>query len=194
MRAVCITCFYILKVWPPGCVSSSTARVRLMKMHQNQLIKRSPKGLRSQWQRRSAPRWRGNVPTKSEVGSPLQSHTGSFFWFSATMRGPGANTINVFRACLGAQLTICTQKWRNVLLFRTVSLRFVLSRVCVFLYSLGPRMIFKAPWSQYGRHLVWRGYNRHLLAMWNSIYLAAPLSHDADGESCIWLMLCRNLP
>ena len=51
---------------------------------------------------------------------------------------PGAKTINVFRACLGAQLTICAQKWRNFVLFSTVSLRFVLSRVCVFLYSLGP--------------------------------------------------------
>ncbi len=53
---------------------------------------------------------------------------------------PGAKTINVFRACLGAQLTICAQKWRNVVLFSTASLRFVLSRVCVFLYSLGPRI------------------------------------------------------
>ena len=52
---------------------------------------------------------------------------------------PGAKTIHVFRACLGAQLTICAQKWRNFVLFSTVSLRFVLSRVCVFLYSLGPR-------------------------------------------------------
>ena len=51
---------------------------------------------------------------------------------------PWAKTINVFRACLGAQLTICAQKWRNFILFSTVSLRFVLSRVCVFLYSLGP--------------------------------------------------------
>ena len=51
----------------------------------------------------------------------------------------GAKTINVFRACLGAQLTICAQKWRNSVLFSTVSFRFVLSRVCVFLYSLGPR-------------------------------------------------------
>ena len=25
-------------------------------------------------------------------------------------QGPGAKTINVFRACLGAQLTICAQK------------------------------------------------------------------------------------
>ena len=48
---------------------------------------------------------------------------------------PRAKTINVFRACLGAQLTICAQKWRNFVLF---SLRFVLSRVCVFLYSLDP--------------------------------------------------------
>ena len=53
----------------------------------------------------------------------------------------GANTINDFRACLGAQLTICAQKWRNFVLFSTVSLRFVLSRVCVFLYSLGPRSL-----------------------------------------------------
>ena len=51
----------------------------------------------------------------------------------------GAKTINVFRACLGAQLTICAQKWRNFVLFSMVSFRFVLSRVCVFLYSLGPR-------------------------------------------------------
>ena len=54
---------------------------------------------------------------------------------------PGAKTINVFRACLGAQLTICVQKSRNFVLFSTVSLKFVLSRVCVFLYSLGPRSL-----------------------------------------------------
>ena len=52
---------------------------------------------------------------------------------------PGAKTINVFRACLGAQLTICAHKLRNFVLFSMVSFRFVLSRVCVFLYSLGPR-------------------------------------------------------
>ena len=46
--------------------------------------------------------------------------------FSLVFATPGATTINVFRACLGAQLTICA------------SLRFVSSRVCVFLYSLGP--------------------------------------------------------
>ena len=51
----------------------------------------------------------------------------------------GAKTINVFWACLGAQLTICAQKWCNLVCSRMVSLRFVLSRVCVFLYSLGPR-------------------------------------------------------
>ena len=50
----------------------------------------------------------------------------------------GAKTINVFRACLGAQLTICAQKWRNFVLFSTASFRFVSSRVCVFLYSLSP--------------------------------------------------------
>ena len=55
---------------------------------------------------------------------------------------PGAKIINIFRACLGAQLTICAQKWRNFVLFSTVSLRFVWSRVCVFLYSLGPRTLF----------------------------------------------------
>ena len=54
---------------------------------------------------------------------------------------PGAKTINVFRACLGAQLTICAQKLRNFVLFSMVSFRFVLSRVCVFLYSLGPRSV-----------------------------------------------------
>ena len=53
---------------------------------------------------------------------------------------PGAKTINVFWACLGAQLTICAQKWRNFVLFSAVSLIFVLSRVCVFLYSPGPKM------------------------------------------------------
>ena len=60
---------------------------------------------------------------------------GNFIWSVALS---GAKTINVFRACLGAQLTICAQKWRNFVLFSTVSFRFVLSRVCVFLYSLGP--------------------------------------------------------
>ena len=61
---------------------------------------------------------------------------------SASMHNtPGAKTINVFRACLGAQLTICAQKWRSFVLFSMVSLKFVLSRVCVFLYSLGPRCV-----------------------------------------------------
>ena len=60
-------------------------------------------------------------------------------WLSDFCGNPGAKTINVFRACLGAQLTICAQKWRNIVLFSTVRLTFVLSRVCVFLYSLGPR-------------------------------------------------------
>ena len=59
-------------------------------------------------------------------------------WPSRQRRWPGAKTINAFRACLGAQLTICAQKCRNFVLFSTVSLRFVLSRFCVFLYSLGP--------------------------------------------------------
>ena len=40
-------------------------------------------------------------------------------------KGQGAKTINVFRACLGAQLTICAQKSRNFVLFSTVSLKFV---------------------------------------------------------------------
>ena len=60
-------------------------------------------------------------------------------WSSLSTLTQGAKTINVFRACLGAQLTICAQKWRNFVLFSMVSFRFVLSRVCVFLYSLGPR-------------------------------------------------------
>ena len=51
---------------------------------------------------------------------------------------PGPKTINISRACLGAQLTICAQKCRNFVCSSIVSLRFVLSRVCVFLYSLGP--------------------------------------------------------
>ena len=57
---------------------------------------------------------------------------------------PGAKTINVFWACLGAQLTICDQKWRNFVCSSMLSLRFVLSRVCVFLYSLGPRSVSRA--------------------------------------------------
>ena len=40
---------------------------------------------------------------------------------------PGLGTINVFWACLGAQLTICAQKWRNFVCSSTLSLRFVLS-------------------------------------------------------------------
>ena len=43
------------------------------------------------------------------------------------------------RACIGAQLTICAKKWRNFVCSSTLSLRFVWSWVCVFLYSLGPR-------------------------------------------------------
>ena len=58
------------------------------------------------------------------------------------MYPPWAKTINVFRACLGAQLTICAQKWRNYVLFTMVSFRFVLSRVCVFIYSLGPLVTY----------------------------------------------------
>ena len=54
------------------------------------------------------------------------------YGFSLKNKQLGAKTINIFRACLGAQLTICAQKWRNFVLFSTVSLRFVLSRVCVF--------------------------------------------------------------
>ena len=42
------------------------------------------------------------------------------------------------RACLGSQLTICAQKWRNFVCSITQSLKFVWSWVCVFLYSLGP--------------------------------------------------------
>ena len=44
----------------------------------------------------------------------------------------GAKIINVFRAWIGAQLTICAQKWRNFVLFSTVRLTFVLSRVLCF--------------------------------------------------------------
>ena len=60
-------------------------------------------------------------------------------YYGSGLVGPGAKTINVFRACLGGQLTICAQKLRNFVSFSTVRLTFVLSRVCVFLYSLGPR-------------------------------------------------------
>ena len=74
--------------------------------------------------------------------STQASHQGIFFYIAVQTlckkSFPGAKTINVFRAWICAQLTICAQKWRNFVLFSTVSLRFVLSRVCVFLYSLGP--------------------------------------------------------
>ena len=43
-----------------------------------------------------------------------------------------------FLARLGAQLTICDQKLRNFLCSSTLSLRFVLNQVFLFLYSLGP--------------------------------------------------------
>ena len=59
-------------------------------------------------------------------------------WWIVGVRKPGAKTINVFQAGLGAQLTICAQKWRNFVLFSTVSLRFVLSQVCVFFIVLAP--------------------------------------------------------
>ena len=45
---------------------------------------------------------------------------------------PGAKIINVFRAWIGAQLTIFAQKLRNFVLFSTVRLTFVLSRVLCF--------------------------------------------------------------
>ena len=44
----------------------------------------------------------------------------------------GAKIINVFRAWIGAHLTICAQKWRNCVLFSTVRLTFVFSRVLCF--------------------------------------------------------------
>ena len=73
------------------------------------------------------------------LASPDTGLTISYFrTYPKTVATPGAKTINVFWACFGAQLTICAQKWRNFVLFSTVSLRFVLSRVCVFLYSLVP--------------------------------------------------------
>ena len=72
---------------------------------------------------------------------------------------PGAKTINVFRACLGAQLTICAQKWRNFVLFSTVSLRFVFSRVCVFLYSLGPRTFIHVKSAKRFHLVIWIAIN-----------------------------------
>ena len=61
--------------------------------------------------------------------------------FGARETTSGAKTINVFRACLGAQLTICAQKLRNFVLFSTVSLTFVLSRVWVFFIVLAPGLV-----------------------------------------------------
>ena len=58
------------------------------------------------------------------------------WWRRTSPSSTGAKTINVFRACLSAQLTICAQKCRNFVLFSTVSLRFVLSRVCVLFFFI----------------------------------------------------------
>ena len=34
----------------------------------------------------------------------------------------------------------------------------------------------------------------HSLVMWSAVCLSAPYSHQADGASPIWFMLCLNLP
>ena len=106
-------------------------------------------------------------------------------WTAAPMR-PRAKTINVFRAYLGAQLTICAQKWRNFVLFSTVSLRFVLSRVCIFLYSLGP-------WS------TWRILNRLRVQKWRcrAMMKMCELSHTwycVEWQTMSHLMTCGDAP
>ena len=50
-----------------------------------------------------------------------------------------AKTVKKSQTWTGAQLTICAQKLRNFVFSSTLSLRFVCSRVSVFLHSLGPR-------------------------------------------------------
>ena len=89
------------------------------------------------WQCKQIPCFGGNFNPKSLVRT-LTCHRqfAQISVLSSAVRDK--DYIKVFRACLGAQLTICAQKWRNFVLFSTVSLRFVLSRVCVFLYSRGP--------------------------------------------------------
>ena len=52
--------------------------------------------------------------------------------------GPRGQDYKRFSSIYRCSTQLCPQKWRNFVLFSMVSLRFVLSRVCVFLYSLGP--------------------------------------------------------
>ena len=51
---------------------------------------------------------------------------------------PGPKSIKKSRAWIGAQLTICAQKWGNFVCSSMLNLRFVWSWVCVILYSHGP--------------------------------------------------------
>ena len=37
-------------------------------------------------------------------------------------------------------------------------------------------------------------YSGHSLVMWSAVCLSAPHSHEADGASPIWFMVCLNLP
>ena len=61
------------------------------------------------------------------------------YYGSGWVGGSRGQDYKRFSSMSRCQLTICAQKWRSFVLFSTVSLKFVLSRVCVFLYSLGPR-------------------------------------------------------
>ncbi len=105
---------------------------------------------------------------------------------------PWAKTINVFRACLGAHLTICAQKWRNLVLFSTVSLRFVLSQICVFLYSLGPLSpsTFNIFLEQTKTNALDKGMT---LKMWCYTTGGNNLEHTVTNEAVkqrIWYLIC----
>ena len=67
---------------------------------------------------------------------------------------PGSETINAYWACLSAQLTICAQKLHNFVCSSTLILRFVLSRVFLFLFSLGPR----STWNMHTMY-TWNGHD-----------------------------------
>ena len=70
----------------------------------------------------------------------------------------GQDYINVFRAWIGAQLTICAQKWCNFVLFSTVRLTFVLSRVLCFSLKSWPLVLERRSTRLYYKEELLRPY------------------------------------
>ena len=85
---------------------------------------------------------------------------------------PGAKTINIFRACLGAQLTICAQKWRNFVLGKQAS-RLSENTNCVPLDSIVTVLVViilakRYQWCSAGGHLHVR--SKHgLVNLWGRV-------------------------